>query len=374
MPFQPQPDAIDTFYKRAVTKTDGKVSVTAAVPSPEETQDYFGLDLYARGIQPVWLKVENATADRIRFAPTGVDRQYFSALEVSYVHRNRRSDVARKEMDRFFHASTMPRHIAPGESRSGFVFTHSSPGTKSFTVDLFAATEGSYEFTYFIPVPGFIPDHAEIHVEELFPAERLADQSRDELRASIGMLPCCADTSDTPGAGRPVNVVLIGDDQDALHALMRAGWYEVSRPATPEQISRAPHLDGRIPDAVFQKRRQGKVERNELLVWRSPLSLEGVPVWWAQVNHFLTGFLGQAVYDPDVDDATAYLLQDLWYSQGLKGFGWVKGSGKQKDGTGFNLFNEDYFTSGFRVVLLLSATPVSLLETEWFAWDRIGKQ
>ena len=369
-PFQPQPEAIKTFQLRAASQSQDDVRVTAAVPSPEETLALFDLDLYSRGIQPVWLEVENNSSDRLRFAPTSLDREYFSPLEVSYTHRSGRSDAARAAMDRYLHDSAMPRQIPPKTTLSGFVFTHSSPGTKGFSIDLFGASGGGYAFTFFIPVPGFTPDHAEISAANLYPAEQRREYRLEEFKTVASEQPQRADKQNNPGTGRPINLLFVGEAKDLLHALLRAGWYEVPQPTGAAEIAQAQYLDGRVADAVLRKRRQGKTERNELLLWLSPMIVEGKPVWWVQTNQFFSNWLGQTALDPDVDDATAYLLQDMWYSQGLAGYAWTAGiayKGKEN-----NLFVTPFFTSGRRAVLWLSANPVSMLETKRLDFDTLA--
>jgi len=67
--FQPVPRESVPFQARAETKTSGSVTVRAAVPGAEETEAIFGMPLYKRGIQPVWLEVHNQTHGNLRFAP-----------------------------------------------------------------------------------------------------------------------------------------------------------------------------------------------------------------------------------------------------------------------------------------------------------------
>ena len=62
--------------------------VTAAVLSAEESEAVFGVSLYKRGIQPVWLEIENKDEEPTWFLPFSVDPDYFSPLEVTYpLHR-----------------------------------------------------------------------------------------------------------------------------------------------------------------------------------------------------------------------------------------------------------------------------------------------
>jgi len=360
--YKPQPDSFATVLARAESRTQGDVRVTTVVPSPAEAQKFFDLDLYGRGIQPVWLEVENNSNDQLRFAPTGLDRAYFSPLEVAYVLRAGLTRSAQAEVDRYLRDSTMPRHIPPGTAVSGFVFTHSSPGTKGFSIDLFGAIGGGYAFTFFIPVPGFIPDHAEIETAKLYPAEQLRNYEINEFKTVLAEQPQRADLHDKPGSGRPINLILVGVADDLNHALLRSGWYEIPRPAGKDEVATAQHLKQRVADAVFRKRRQGGTDRNELLLWLSPFSVEDKPVWWAQTNQFFSDWLGQSVLDPDVDDATVYLLHDLWYGQGLASYAWVRGA--PFEGESDNFFDTPFFSTGLRAVLWLSASPVSMLETK----------
>jgi len=158
--------------ERAVIQSEGDISISVSVPDTDEAKAIFGVPIYKRGIQPVWLEIVNNSPERLRFAPTSLDPIYFSPLEVSYMHRKGFSKEARAQMDRRFHDSAMPRQIPAGETRSGYVFTHASPGTKSFTIDLFSAGT-DYSFAFFVTVPGFVPDHAEIDFKTLYTLQRL---------------------------------------------------------------------------------------------------------------------------------------------------------------------------------------------------------
>ena len=66
--------------ERAVTQVKGEVRVTAAVMSKKETEQAFDLDLYDKGIQPVWLEIENKSTEDFWFVRRGLDPNYFSPL------------------------------------------------------------------------------------------------------------------------------------------------------------------------------------------------------------------------------------------------------------------------------------------------------
>jgi len=213
--------------ERAITQSEDDISISASVPDAGEAKAIFGVPVYKRGIQPVWLEIVNNSPDRIRFAPTGVDPIYFSPLEVSYMHRKGFSKEARAQMDRRFHDSAMPRQIPAGETRSGYVFTHASPGTKSFNIDVYSAGT-DYSLAFFLTVPGFIPDHAAIDFETLSRPEEIHEYELAGFRDAVADLPNT--TSDQTGqqTGLPYGTVIVADGLDVLKSLLRAGWYETS--------------------------------------------------------------------------------------------------------------------------------------------------
>ena len=47
------------YLQRAVTKSDGKISVSVSALSEGDSNEVFGVRLATRGIQPVWIRIEN---------------------------------------------------------------------------------------------------------------------------------------------------------------------------------------------------------------------------------------------------------------------------------------------------------------------------
>ena len=359
-----------SVQERAETKTRDGMSVSASVPGEDEAEAIFGIPIYKRGVQPVWIKVVNNTPDRIRFTPTGIDRNYFSPLEVSYIHRKGFSKEARSQMDRRFHDSAMPRYIPAGETRSGYVFTHVAPGTKSFNVDLFSSGS-DYTFAFFLSTPGFVADHAEIDFVSIYPPEEIIDTDLDGARKALLEGPLASTDQTGQLDGRPLNVVIVADGIDVLKAVLRAGWYESPVVTDPEQLKKAQHLFGRIPDAVFRIKRSKDTDRNKLHLWLAPIRVDGKEVWMAQISHFIgqRTRLEQAIFgtrsDPNIDEGRDFFLQNMWYSQSLDKRSWLKIREPIPVEKALRDFNgSEYFTDGRLLMTWLSGVPISLIETK----------
>jgi hypothetical protein len=55
--FDPKPIESVPFRERTVSQAEDGVRVSTAVPSATETQDLFGVALYKKGVQPVWIDI-----------------------------------------------------------------------------------------------------------------------------------------------------------------------------------------------------------------------------------------------------------------------------------------------------------------------------
>ena len=90
------------------------------------------------------------------------------------MHRKGFTKEALRQMNQRFYRSALPRQIPAGESRSGYVFTHASPGTKAFSVDIFSGGEDE-SFAFFVSVPGFVPDHQTVDFDKLYDRSQIHD-------------------------------------------------------------------------------------------------------------------------------------------------------------------------------------------------------
>ncbi len=354
---------------RAESQSDEAVRVSAAVPGREETVAVFGIALYDQGIQPVWLEVENSGTETIRYAIVSTDSEYFSPLEVAYKNRGGYSDEARVEMEQRFYGLAMPRYIAPGETRSGFVFTHADNGAKGINVDLFGSDD-SFHFTFLLRVPGFVPDYANVDFDSIYSIDQLIEVGEDQLYGAIKNLPCCS--GDKAGDSRTgvANVVLVGAGEDLLRALLRSRWIETAAADAASNKSR--FLFGRQQDAIFRHNSGIDSSSYEIRLWLAPILSGEDRVWLGEVTHLFGSKASLVRLDPDVDYARHFALQSLAYGQAVEKFGWVNGTEIVPAASFWeNLIQMAFFTDGGRAVFWLSAEPFSIMDITTMDWDNV---
>ena len=389
--FNPRPLEEVPFRQRAQTKSKGDVTVRAAVPSAEESRMLFGVDTYKRGVQPIWLEIENRNDAPVYFLPLSLDPDYFSPFEAAYVSHFAYRTPANDEMERLFFRRSQGMIIGPGATRSGFVYTPVDEGTKEFNVDLVGKNHRVSTFTFFINVPGLRADHHQVDFAALYAKEEIISYDAEGLRKVLESLPCCTQNQKGSEEGDPLNLVVIGESEDVFQAFLRAGWDETETIYTASALKTtlsflfggryrySPvsglYVYGRKQDMALQKVRESIHERNHLRLWLAPVRFEGKPVWVGQISRdigvrFTTKTITTHKIDPDVDETRDFLIQDLLYSQGLLKFALVKGVGAAPISTPRrNLTGDPYFTDGLRAVLWISGDPVDFEEVEFVEWE-----
>jgi hypothetical protein len=390
--YHPSPVSDSSFMQRMQTKSENNVVVKAAVPDAKETRQIFGVDLYSRGIQPVWIEIENSDDQAIWFLPVGVDPMYFTPLEAAFLNHFRFSRTANTRMDRHFFENGKDMYIRPGSGRSGFVFTNLDQGTKAFVVDLVGDDQEVRTFTFFIAVPGLKIDHRQVDFKALYPGRTWVNfVDKEDLVAYLEQLPCCTFSKDGTETGDPLNLVVIGSGDDVYHAFIRAGWDETETITTGSALKTgisflfggryryspvsALYVFDRRQDVALQKARTTIHERNHLRLWLAPVLFQGQLVWAGQISRdigvrFTTRTIVTHKIDPDVDETRSYLIQDLLYSQGLAKFAFVKGVGAAPiESPRQNLTGDPYFTDGLRAVLWVSSQPVAFEKLEFVEWE-----
>ena len=210
------------FHDRAETQDMGGVRVTASVPSGQECREIFADDLYKRGVQPVWLEIENRQDQAVVFLPVGLDASYFTPHETASLFEKKK---LKNKKENYFFSNSVESMIQPGETRSGFVFSHLDEGTKAFNVDIANDSE-SWHLTFFIQVPGLKVDHYDVDFDELYSLDQVENVDASSLVTLIEDLPCCTRDKKDESDGDPLNLVVVGSPLDVYYAFIRAGWDE----------------------------------------------------------------------------------------------------------------------------------------------------
>jgi hypothetical protein len=376
--------------QRAQTQAKEGVRVTAAVPDAKESRKHFGEPLYRRGVQPVWLEIENNTDETMTFLPVGLDPAYYSPIEAATVNQKDAETTADglSINERFFKEG-MGFRVPANSKSSGFVFSRLDEGTKSFNVDVISKST-FITFTFFIQVPGLRVDHQSVDWQNLYPANEVAEYAQDELIKELESVICCVKDKKNTDLGDPLNLVIIGAAEDVYYAFIRAGWdeteaiYKGSLWKTAKSFIgggeyryspvSALYVFNRPQDIAFQRARENIHERNHLRLWLTSMRYQDKPVWIGQISRdigvrFTKKTITTHKIDPNVDETREYLLENLAYAQALEKFAYVKGVGEATiDKPRGNLTGDPYFTDGYRLVLWVSSRPVDLADIEVENW------
>jgi len=385
--FQPHPMKEVNFQTRAQTKSQDNYRVTAAVLSAEESETVFGVSLYKRGIQPVWLEIENKSDEPTWFLPFSVDPDYFSPLEVTYPFHRTLDSRFNGQIDQYFLNHAMGLFLAPKTTRSGFVFTNLELGTKSFNVDLVGEDNQPKVFTFFISVPGLIADHQKVDFDGLYSTAEIISYDETGFKNALENLACCPTNEDGTEQVGVINLVLVGSGDDLLRILLRSGWNETAseKSASASEQDLISDIPGgyrydplnalyyfeRIQDASFRKTRATGTGRNVLWLWLSPMRVEGEPVWVGFVSRDLgPQWPSIKAHKVDLDEMRDFFMQDLWYAQGVKKYGFVKGATASPISQPKKIFgNISHITNGYWAVIWVSEKSIPLNEVKAMDWD-----
>jgi len=385
----PQTESLD-YRARAETQVNGGVRVSAAVLSQQESENSFGFQLAKKGIQPVWLEIENQEDKELYLMLLSLDPNYFSPSEVAWMFQGE-NDNTLDELSEIFLDKHIRVIIPAHGTVSGYVYTNRDPGVKAFAVELFGAQDHRiFEFIQF--VPGFEADFMRVNFVGLYGPGEVRDVDLDGLRQYLEDLPCCVSGGDAKTLGDPLNLVIVGKGTHVLATLVRRGWdltetmrsdtvwrtiassifrsrYRTS-PVSPMYLFDRPH------DAALQKTRGSVDERNHLRLWRAPVTLNGQMVWVGQISRDIGVRFSRKTFvthkiDPHVDEARLYITLDLAAAQSLQAMGFVKGVGyASPESPRFNYTKDPYYTDGLRVVLLLGKARYPLDSVDYLRWER----
>ena len=395
--FNPRPLGEVGFEQRAVSKTDGGVTVSVVALSEDEANEATGVDLKRRGIQPVWIKIENHESVGYVVPPLVIDHDYFSPTESAWQVHGWMTGATNARIEAHFRELRLPLSVGPGETISGFVFTNLDQGVKYVSIECVGS--GAVEvrrFAFLAKIPDLRTDYegADYQVppwETAYKPEEIQNLDEAAFRAWVETLPCCTFGGDRKTPGDPVNVVFVGEGPVLGLALARQGWH-VTAAISTSSVSRtiysslfgspyrygpvsALYFFGREQDLAVQKARGDVNMRDHMRLWRAPVNLNGTPVWAAQTSRDIgvrltTKTITTHKIDPDVDEARWYLMQDVFYSQSLRRFAFAKGVGAATpENPRVNFTGDPYWTDGLRLVMWLSNEPVSYQKVENERWE-----
>ena len=379
-------DQVD-FKSRMVSESRDGLTVSVAVPTKDETELLFGTSLYADGIQPVWVEVDNQTDKAYVLLKVGMDLHTYSPLEASY-QRHSGSKETRREMDLFFHRMDFDNPALPRRATSGFVFTNLDEGHKAVNIDLVSGGE-LQAFTFVVNVPGLFTDQSQVNVDTMYEEWTEIDDV-SELREVLESFPCCTTNKAGDQNGDPLNIVMVGKRTDIFAALIRRGWHQTEvtrRESTIKTIKSflfgtkyryspiSPlYVFGRPQDIGLQKARESISLRNHMRLWLTPYRFQGKDVVLGQISRdigvkFNKRTITTHAIDPDVDDTRNGLAADLAYSQALVQIAYVKGSQVSTlDDPHYNLSPDLYVSDGNRVVMFFDERPTTLADIELLDW------
>ena len=376
---------------RAETKVEAGVQVSGAVLSPRESETSFALPLAKKGIQPIWLEINNREDREFFLMLLSIDPEYFSPSEVAWMFRGEINGSLKDHIE-MLKEQHIPVVIPPHSTAMGYVYTNLDPGAKAYAVELFGEKElRSFEFVQL--VPGFEADFMLVDFEKLYSENEIQDLNLSELRKYLESLPCCVLGGDKNTLGDPLNIVIIGEGEHLFATLVRRGWdlTETMRKDTMWRTVMSSvfrslyrtspvsplYLFDRRQDFALQKTRGTARERNHLRLWLAPVTANGNNVWVGQISRdigikFVSSTLVTHKIDPMVDEARLYLTLDIAGSNTLHALGYAKGVGySSRETPRFNYTKDPYYTDGLRVVLILGDDRQPLENIEYLLWEQV---
>jgi hypothetical protein len=390
--FRPEPMERIPFLERAQTQERDGLRVTVAVLTRSEARRAFGVDLEKKKIEPVWVRIENDTEKPFWFMLHGLDPHYFSPREAAYISHFRFGGTANKRMDVHFEKNGIDQSIPPHGSTEGFAFSNLKLGTREIRIRIFGPGEVQ-DFEFYVTVPGFRADWQREELDSLYSEDEFADYEDEEaLREALKELPLTTSRRDGSGRGDPLNLIIIGT---LMKPFAKAGWDEtelltlgsawrMAKSFFYGENKHAPfsalYVFGRPQDVGLQKARDSIHERNHLRLWLTPIRFRGNPVFVGAISRDIGVYLTTRAWnlmthaiDPNVDEARAYLIEDLATAQALKRLGSINGvEPATHEKPHRNLMNAPYWTDGQRAVLLLSDEHVPFEDIYFFKWTWKG--
>ena len=389
------------FLERLEHQKAKGLKVSVAVLSDRESVKFFGVHLARRGVQPVWLEIDNQSELGQRLDLYSIDPSYYTALEAASINHfsvgkrllsfgilgwlfffllpllpsklisarnaNRRMSALFKEQ------ALRGGSIPPGQKRAGVVFTSLDEGLKNIVLR-FVSERDVTRFNFSIDVPGLV-------LRPMEEAEDFGDMRDVNLLDLVSWTteqPRCTNGRKGSCEGDPLNLVVVGN-RDLVRQSFGARWddAEAINWTTSLKTAKAFLLDsayryspvsplfvqGRIQDLALQRARASINERVHLRLWRTSLKFQGSSVWIGQVSRDIgvrftlkTWNLTTHRIDPDVDESRDYVVDSLADGGRLSKLALIPGcDAANSQNPRKNLTGDPYFTDGDRALLMLCA-------------------
>lgn len=414
--YRPHTSDRSSFMDRAQKQTQGDVTATITVLSNKEAKKFFGTSLSKRGIQPVWVEIDNQSDQAYFLIPRNMDPNYYSPQEANYMAHYRQSRqfleagilavvffpalalipvnffairIANKKMNKIFHDVSMQSYICmPHEKRSGFLYTSVDQGTKHVKVDLLGANDRK-TFDFVVTVPGMKPDYTTKDFVARYSQDATVEFAGEDFEKHLENLPCCTTNKKGTQNGDPLNLVVIGELEYLIQIFTSAGWDETSALTFKSGFSMAKafltgdndryspvsplYYRGRPQDIAFQKTRDNINQRLHFRLWYTPMRYEGKPVWMGAISRDIgvkftlkTWYMTTHRIDPNLDDSRDYLLEDMIEIGKVSRYGFSENTALETPGhKNKNLTNDPYFTDGKRLVLEVSTEDIRFTAFHW---------
>ncbi|MFV8817636.1 LssY C-terminal domain-containing protein [Haliea sp. E17] len=362
---------------RTYSQTLDNVSVSASILTDEEARTRYGVDLSDAGLQAIWLRIENRSAQSFWLLVSASDANYFPPDEASVLFQWKLDNKADAQIVERFRELAINLKTASGETSEGYLLAPRQEGGRYLPVLLLGKNK-VLEYGFSIPLPDGEYDFEHLGTSETYTGTPIEDVDIATLRARLRDLPCCTNDASGERQGDPVNVVFIGDQEDVLYSLLRSGWSFTQRidadsvrrlvgaAISGAEYAVAPisplYMFGRQQDVAMQRARSNVLQRNHIRLWLAPLRVQGLPVWVGQVSRdisikltTLSPNLATHVIAPNVDEAREHLLQSLIVAGTVKRFAFVSGAPVAgADEPRLNLTNDPYFSDGMRLMVQVS--------------------
>ena len=394
-------DEVD-FLGHSKTTTENGITVTTSVLTQEETDKIFGVNLYSKGIQPVWIDITNNTESDYLFLPISIDPDYFAPNEVAYLFQGLfgGGKIHPQLSERFNKYGYELTEIKPGKNNNGFVYTNFDPGIKYVNITLFSE-ETIETFVFYLVLGDARNEFNEIDFNIIYADDEYKNYNNEnDFKKAIQDLHCCVQNKDNNEDVYPINFVFVGNDEDVFSALIRRGW-DVTEPfsdvwrklnsteyfSTP--IFRTTPMENyyyfdRDQDVSMQKSRKVNKstvrQRNEMRIWLTPIKYMDKSVWIGSTTRDVGTDVNKVKdfqtkkIDPDLNETRSFLVEDMVLSQSVDKIGFLSNSDPtNKDNPNINYKNQAWWSDGLVLVLLFDDLPNTIGDITYYDWKFPGQ-